>query len=807
MHPWKRFVSPTNAWHPLAMAVLLVGTAAPLDSAQAQSPSVSSVASYDLPVDALDVTLTGIARRAGRIIVIEPTLVNGLRSAPVRGLLSVEEAFGQALAGSGLEISKRTEGSYALRKTLSATSERGTTMRGLPTVTVLAEAEQESATGPMSGYVAKRGATGTKTDTPLIETPQSISVVTADQVEAQKAQSVIDALAYSAGVSVRESSRATESFVLRGFQADGQSGSLYRDGTKSTSNLYRGQQEPYGLERIELLRGASSVLYGSSAPGGIINSVSKRPTLDTFRELNVEFGSFNRKQTSADFSGKFTEDGEWSYRLTGLLRDSDTFIDQVPDNRIFLAPALTWRPSAATSLTLLGQYKKTESRYIYGLSPYGTTTHSAHGTVPRSRFFGESADRYEDRNTSLGYILEHSFNDRLKLRQNVRLEHLDTIYDYTYNYGLTDATQRTSQRGFDQSASQDRSLTADTSLEYKWGSDNITHTTLVGYDFSRQNETVQRYALTLGPIDIFNPSYGETPSNPTPNIYANNRKLSRSGVYVQDQMKINEKWVMLLGGRYDWTKNGISAFAGPSTWSWERNDAFTGRAGLVYLAKNGFAPFVSFSQSFEPAAGQGRSGERFKPTEGQQYEAGVRYQPAGSETLLTATVFHLTQQNVLTLDPVNIAFQVQTGERRSQGLELEAKTVVARNLSLLASYAYTDAKTTKSNTASEVGTRSPFTPRNQASVWADYRFGDLGLPGLKIGGGLRYVGSATGFAYINTVVPSYTVFDAMLSYSTGPWKLSLNVTNLANKGYISNCTYGCFYGDARRAVATATYRW
>ena len=216
---------------------------------------------------------------------------------------------------------------------------------------------------------------------------------------------------------------------------------------------------------------------------------------------------------------------------------------------------------------------------------------------------------------------------------------------------------------------------------------------------------------------------------------------------------------------------------------------------------------MSFSQSFEPAAGLGRSGERFKPTEGQQYEAGIRYKPAGSDTLLTATVFQLTQQNVLTLDPVNIAFQVQTGEKRSQGLELEAKTVVARNLSLLASYAYTDAKTTKSNTASEVGTRSPFTPRNQASVWADYRFGDLGLSGLKIGGGLRYVGSTTGFAYINTVVPSYTVFDAMLSYSTGPWKLSLNVTNLANKTYVSNCTYACFYGEARRAVATAPYRW
>lgn len=783
------------------VAAFGISTAALTPSAIAQTSSRVAGQLFDisLPAQPLHSALNELSRQTGVQIFVDGEIVADIRSRTVSGRLSAEQALQQLLAGTSLEALRNAGGDFAIRRT------SGERASSLPPVTVTSE--RELATGHVAGYIAKSTVTASKTDTPLIEMPQSISVVTADQVEAQKAQSVIDALAYSAGVTVRESSRATESLVLRGFQADGQSGSLYRDGTKSTSNLYRGQQEPYGLERIELLRGAASVLYGSAAPGGIINSVSKRPTLDTLREVNVEYGSFNRKQTSADFSGKLTEDGEWSYRLTGLLRDSDTFIDRVPDNRVFIAPALTWRPSAATSLTVLGQYKKTESKYIYGLSPYGTTKYSANGTVPRSRFYGEPADRYEDRNTSLGYILEHSFNDRLKLRQNVRAEHMDTIYDYTYDYGLTDSTQRISQRGFDQSASQDRSLTADTSLEYKWGSDNVLHTTLLGYDFSRQNETVQRYALTLSPTDIFNPSFGETPANPTPNIYATNRKLSRSGVYVQDQMKIANKWVVLLGGRYDWTKNGISAFAGPSTWGWERNDAFTGRAGLVYLAENGLAPFVSFSQSFEPAAGLGRSGERFKPTEGQQYEAGIRYQPAGSDTLLTATVFQLTQQNVLTLDPVNIAFQVQTGEKRSQGLELEAKTVVARNLSLLASYAYTDAKTTKSNTASEVGTRSPFTPRNQASVWTDYRFGDLGLPGLKIGGGLRYVGSTTGFAYINNVVPSYTVFDAMLSYSTGPWKLSLNVTNLANKSYISNCTYGCFYGEARRAVATATYRW
>ncbi|RYF41577.1 MAG: TonB-dependent receptor [Comamonadaceae bacterium] len=251
----------------------------------------------------------------------------------------------------------------------------------------------------------------------------------------------------------------------------------------------------------------------------------------------------------------------------------------------------------------------------------------------------------------------------------------------------------------------------------------------------------------------------------------------------------------------------MSAFVGDGRWEHEKNNAFTGRVGIVYLASNGLAPFASFSQSFEPAAGRSRLGERFKPTEGDQYEVGVRYQPPGSRTLVTASVYQLTQQNRLTLDPADVGFQVQTGEMQSRGFELEAKTRVGKHLSVLAGYAYTDARTTQSNMASEVGARNPFTPRHQASVWADYDLAAAGLPGLRLGGGVRYVGTSTGFAFLNVNVPSHAIFDAMASYTTGPWRIALNVRNVADKTYVANCTYGCFYGEARQMVATATYRW
>lgn len=781
-----------------AAALACAALCAPLAQAQdAPTPATT----FAIPAQPLDQALNLLARQAGLQLLAPPALVQGVPGRAVQGRLGVAAAAAQLLQGTGL-AARVVGGTLVVEKAPASSS------TALPTVTVTADAARETATGPVDGYLARRNATGTKTDTPLIETPQSISIVTAVQVEAQKAQSLADTLAYTAGVAVRESSRATESFVLRGFQADGQSGSLYRDGTKYSSNLYQGQQEPYGMERIELLRGAASVLYGNAAPGGIINTVSKRPTQETLRELNLELGSFHRKQVSADFGGRLSEDGDWSYRLTGLLRDSDSFVDHVQDNRTFLAPALTWRPSATTSLTVLAQYKETESKYIYALPAIGTVKPSNHGRLSRSTFIGEpGADRYQDQARSIGYLLEHAFSDQIKLRQNVRLDNAHVVYDYTYHYDLADADQRITNRGFDQSASRARAFTADTSLELKWGSGALRHTTLVGLDHTRQKERVARYDLALPAFDIFAPTYGATPVDPQESLYAAHRKLKRTGIYVQDQVKVADRWVALLGGRYDWTENATSPIVGDDVWTSEKNNAFTARAGLVYLTDNGLAPFASFSQSFEPAAGLGRTSERFKPTEGEQFELGLRWQPPGSETLVSATVYQLTQQNVLTLDPVNIAYQVQTGEKRARGFEFEAKTRVARNLSVLAAYAFTSAKTTKSNTASEIGAHSPFTPRHQASVWADYGLGELGLPGLTVGGGVRYVGSSTGFAFLNASVPAYTVFDAMVSYATGPWKLALNVSNLADRTYIANCTYGCFYGEARKAIVSASYRW
>jgi iron complex outermembrane receptor protein len=797
----------------LSTALAVAFSTAPLwtASAFAQATDQATAPSFDIQVPAqpLAAALNELSRQTQTQVFAAGDLVSGVTSRAVSGRLTVDQALRDMLAGSSLQAVRTANQGYSIRRV-----ENGQAASTLPLVTVSGEYGQETGTGPVRGLVARRGTTGTKTDTPIIETPQSISVIGAEEIETLKSQSLQDALGYVAGVNRAEGlDRTTESFFLRGFRTSG-IGSIYRDGTFYTVNTFDGRQEPYGLERIEILKGASSVLYGASAPGGIINTVSKRPTADPLHELNVEVGNFGRKQISGDFGGKLDADGQWTYRITALTRDSNSFIDYIPDDRTYVAPALKWQPDAATSLTLLAEYQKDRTAYTYGLPASGTVLPNPNGQIPRNRFLGEPGrDRFSMERYTVGYLFEHAFNDRLKLRNSLRYFKMDAENAYTSIWQLAADQRTTASRAFLPRWDSSSAVVMDTSLQYEaqWG--GVQHTLLAGFDYSLPEHRTERYTATLRGLDLYNPVYGSPIIGAVrPNLNSSIAfDMKRLGVYFQDQMKIADKWVVLLGGRHDSVRNTQSSVFVPGMSETDKSTAFTGRAGLVYLADNGLAPFISYTESFEPTSGVDRFGSRFKPTTGTQYEAGVRYQPKGSNTMVSAAVYQLSRRNILVPDPQDpLQNDIQAGEVRSRGFELEARTSIGRNTRLIAAYTYTDARTTEASPLQpeEVGKRSLGVPYNQLSVWGDYSFGDFGLPGLRIGAGVRYVGETRGLAHNTAVsVPSFTLVDAMVSYTTGPWRLALNFTNLADKTYVANCTYGCFYGEPRRVIGTATYRW
>lgn len=677
----------------------------------------------------------------------------------------------------------------------------------LPEVKVTAEGE--TASGPARGFVARRSATGTKTDTALVETPQSITVVTRDQIEGQAADSLDQAFGYSAGItplSGGSQRRISTSFTVRGFNVTGQA-PLYLNGSKFPINSLSGAMELYGFERVELLKGPASILYGQAAPGGIINLVSKRPTATPLRELELQAGSWNRRQAAVDLAGPLTEDGRVGYRITALARNADAMVSQLADDRRLLNAALAWKLTPDTDLTLLASYNKGKSNYDYGKPYDGTLLPNPNGRIARDLFVGEPGfDHFDTEGKTAGWLLEHRLNEDWTLKQNL------LVFDYTADNAYASIASRADAATGLRTVRRDATVRYDT--DKGWSLDNqlqgrlrtgpLDHLLLAGLDFSDRDFTRAQRTGTVAALDLYNPVYGSGV-----NLAATGSRATAAarqlGLYLQDQIKLGTGWVALLGARYDKAHNegsSVSALGARSA-SDDRSHAFTPRAGLLYRFDNGLAPYYSYTRSFQPVSGMDHRGRAFRPSEGTQHELGLKYEPPGTRLLVTAAVYELTQTNVTTADLAHPGFSIQTGEVRSRGFELEARASLNRQWDLTAALGAIDARVTRSNTTS-LGTRPTSVPRNTASVWVDHRF--VLLPGLSAGLGVRRVGAqATTVAGLN--VPAFTLLDAALRYETGPWRFALNVKNLADKNHLADCTYACFYGDERNATLTARYSW
>lgn len=682
--------------------------------------------------------------------------------------------------------------------------------RALPTVTVSGDSG-ETATGPVTGFVARRGGTATKTDTPLIETPQAISVITRDQMEVQGALTLRETTNYTAGVVSSYFDSRVDSFKVRGGDAV-----QYLDGLQRTYGTYNSTRvDPYLLERVELLRGPSSVLYGQGGIGGVLNMVSKRPQAEAQREVQVQVGNHDRKQVAADFTGPLDTEGKWLYRLVAVNRDSGTQVDHVSDDRILVAPSLTWRPSTDTSLTLQASYQKDKSGSLIGFFPWqGTLQPSLYGQIPTSTFTGEPGfDRYDSRNTSLGYLFSHRIDDTWTVRQNLRSTESKVWYDTSYTSftanrltgrparPVFNIDQRTIERDLSSTISGGKMLLIDNQAEAHFKTGAVEHTLLVGADFQRNQTSQLTGRGRAGALDVYAPVYG----NYTPPAVLTRQPAvvqKQMGIYAQDQVKYG-RWIGLLGLRHDKANTDTEGRPAAAV----DDKATTKRAGLVYLADGGWAPYLSYAESFLPLGGVDLNNTPFKPQRGKQWEAGIKWEPEGQRTSFMAAVYDLRDTNRKTTDPTNPLNSVQLGEVHVKGLELEYKGSIARDWDWIASYAYTDARVSRSNGA-DLGKRLSGVPKHTASAWLMRRFSIGGVPGFSLGGGVRYLGESwDGTDALRT--PSVTLFDAMFAWDNGPLRLSLNVSNLTDKVQITTClTRGdCFYGQRRNVTAAATYRF
>ncbi len=677
----------------------------------------------------------------------------------------------------------------------------------------LAESQDSAETAPAqqkSGedtIVVNGGNTAMKINTPAAETPRSVSEVTRKDLDKLGAKKVDEAMRYSSGVFATPygSDNKTDWLIVRGF-----GWSRYQDGlqTINENGFYTWQQEPYGIERIDMLKGPSSMLYGQNPPGGLVNVVTKRPQRIPQGEIQLSYGTDDYRHLAIDSTGALDDDGDVLYRFVGFAEKNNGPLHGSNNERYYFAPSMTFNLSYDTTLTLFSSYMKNNSKPTSGFKlPYGTLQNTPFGKVGRETTFDEPGYSQHDREQfTLGYEFDHQFGDVWSFHQNMTYSYLDLELRTAYGLSMADDTHV--NRGLTYRNGSAQSWGVDNRMVGNWQFENSENTLLLGIDYFAANSRGKDANLySFGaPLDIFNPVYGNYQPLTDADTFSHRTKRQQTGYYIQNQFKFNDQWLFLLGGRYDKATSSDIQTADRIDMD---DSKFSKTAGIMYMAENGLNPYISYAESFQPLTGRDGNGKAYVPQTGKQTELGVKYQPEGFNGYINGALYELYQQHTLTTDPNAPAIRTQSGEARSRGLELEAVGNITDQLALRASYTFSKVETTKSLDKSVIGKRLPATPRHMASLWADYSFTGP-LDGLKVGSGVRYIGSSYGDA-TNTSsmkVPAYTLVDAMVSYDINKsWQVQVNASNLTDKTYVSACDYWCYYGEGRNVNAKVSYRW
>lgn len=702
------------------------------------------------------------------------------------------------------------------------------------------------------GLISYVSASASKSDVPITKSPVSVSVLTSKRISDLGAETLQDAIGYVAGVYNGPYGVDTRGdwSKIRGVDP-----LVYVDGLQMQFGHYNNTRtNPYTLERVEILKGPSSVLYGQGSTGGIINSVSKRPHSETKGEIWAQVGNYDRVQLAGDYNTAFGQNDEYQARFVGVYRDSDTQTDFVEDNTFVFAPSFAWDINQDTRLTILTNIQENESGSSTQFFPHeGTILPAKYGQIPSERFVSEpSWDRYDTEQFAITAIVEHSISEDTQINWSTRYSDSSSEYRTIFSWPPKfEADKRSINRIFSMSDGESKSLLSDVQVHQYVEFNDLEINIVAGIDFQdAETRTSRLRGGVSSPLDLYNPVYGLHDPLPTEitNI-APEQTDSQLGGYVQATFEYKH-FVLNTALRHDdieqktWETAGNNATL---TQVSKSQSALTGRIGALYQFENGLSPYVSYSESFQPLYGSKPQGGSYKPKEGEQIEYGVKYQPAGTEHLITASVFHITDKNhVREISPLE---HVQDGEVSVDGFELEAQ-LEWENLDVYASYAYTDSKMDTTPLSSEeifaqasllaqqvqdpamqqqimagavlnTGTDDvalSATPEHLASVWATYRADNL-VEGLKFGAGIRYVGktfdgsrsvSIGGVDYHKALTTdSFTLYDMMIGYQFNDYELSLNIDNLTDKTVITSCLYrgDCFYGQRRTVTANLKYRF
>lgn len=773
----------------IVLALMLAGPA--LMSAFAQDGGVP----FDIPAQPLPAALDVFAEQAHVQMLYKAEAVSGLQSTAVSGQFTPAQALQNLLQGTGLSVQSGGPNTMTVVKPeAGSSSEAGPVPPAqlkaqkpvkVPEIVVKELRQRDDDT---KSYVAEEASTATRTDTPIIQVPQSVEVVTRKVMDDQKAIRLDQALRNVSGVVSPDASRGVlnDRSYCRGFVCG-----FFKNNMR---NLDQQQVLTYrdisNIQRVEVLKGPPSVLYGRSEPSGIVNIITKQPLSEYYASLETIFGSYGLYRPMMDVSGPMNESKTLRFRINGAYENAESFRDSVQSHRYFISPVVTWDAGSNTSLTFEGEYVHNNQTFDPGIPIIGQRA----APVPITRFLGESFNVYNVREVRAGFLVKHRFSDDLHLESQFRVDQ-SSWHGVQMAFGGLLADNQTLTRINQAGGATQGSYYWRNDLIGSFATGAVKHKTLTGLEVGRNY-----YSTTLGAgvypsINIYNPIYGQAAFvDPRKTVFVDTFSNS-IGAYLQDQIDLSDTLHLLLGARGDYvyqhSGQGVNA---PKRDTKAENFGFSPRVGLTYQPIQPLAVYANVTRSFNPTfTATGAANNLFIPETATQYEAGIKADVVPGRLTSNVAVYRILKQHVLATDPSNPLLQIQTGAQRSQGVEFDLTAQLTNAWKLIATYAYTDARIAADTTFS-IGNRLPLVARHTGSVWTTYDFQDGPLQGFGAGTGLFAVGERSGDLANTFELPGYVRVDAALYYrkpevfSRTNLTVQLNIQNLLDQEY--------YYGGA-----------
>jgi iron complex outermembrane receptor protein len=787
-HYWQLLVLLTGAFliSPPAWAQTVTGAATTVAQVQTQITGVRIDTT-----DGVAVVLETTAALSLTTSTVDNTLIAEIPNA----ILTLPEEFQAVNPVEGIALVRVTNlPGNRVRVAITGTDapptvEQQVTVEGLVlAVTPLTDADeiQIVVTGELEsqGYSVPNATTATRTNTELRDIPQSIQVLPQQVLEDQQVNRLSEALRNVSGVSVGDSfGDSLNRINIRGFQSD----VLLENGFRRGSFSSRGTSDIELIERVEVLKGPASVLYGNLEPGGVVNVVTRQPQADPAYTIGTVVGSFGLVRPSIDFTGPLDANQRFLYRFTALYEAEDGFRDYEQDvNRFVLAPSLTWDLNDRTALTFNFSYEDAERPFDRGLPAIGNRV----ADVPRDRLFQDPSAIIETEELSASYRLTHNFNDNWQLRNEFRYLSVDT-FDFRLD-SWTIEDDGTLDRRWRSNDDYYEFYSLQTNVVGEFATGSVEHTLLAGIDFNRSTAQGGQRRLPGDPSFFINIFTQESDPISRPNlddltlvVRSDTSRENNVGLYLQDQITLSESLKILAGGRFDvYDLQSLDSLS--NTEAEDTVQRFTPRLGVVYQPSREVSLYGSYSQAFTPNIfGRTADGSFLDPELSEQFEIGVRGEFADGRLVTNLAAYNLIKRNVEGPDPLNPDFAIAVGKIRSRGIELDITGEILPGWNAIASYAYTDAEITEDNYY-PAGNRPNNVPRNSASVWTTYEFQNGNLQGLGFGLGLFFVGERSGDFDNTYELPSYVRTDAALYYRRDNWRAALNFQNLFDVNYIRN---------------------